>query len=70
MQALIDEHFSKGQELRMFWGSFGDTDISKQEIRSKYYDSEEQYAKLQELKAKVDPNDLFHTEFTVKLPKK
>jgi FAD/FMN-containing dehydrogenase len=70
MQALIDEHFSKGQELRMFWGSFGDTDISKQEIRSKYYDNEEQYAKLQELKAKVDPNDLFHTEFTVKLPSK
>lgn len=33
-----------------------------------YYDNEDDYRKLQELKAKVDPKDLFHTSLTVKLP--
>ncbi len=68
MQKVIDEHFSGNQELRVFWGSFGDTDISKKEIRQMYYDSEEQYARLQQLKQKVDPNDIFHTTLTVQLP--
>jgi FAD/FMN-containing dehydrogenase len=68
MQIVVNEHFSKNQEQRVFWGSFGDTDISKNEIRQMYYDSEQQYAQLQQLKQKVDPNDIFHTTLTVELP--
>jgi FAD/FMN-containing dehydrogenase len=68
MQSVVDQHFSSNQEQRVFWGSFGDTDISKNEIRQMYYDSEEQYARLQQLKQRVDPNDIFHTTLTVQLP--
>ena len=71
MQQLVDDHFSKDQEQRVFWGSFGDsndTDISKVEVRQKYYDNEQDYKKLQKLKLRVDPNDIFHTSLTVKLP--
>jgi FAD/FMN-containing dehydrogenase len=68
MQIVVDKHFSGNQEQRVFWGSFGDTDISKTEVRQMYYDSEDQYARLQQLKQKVDPNDIFHTTLTVQLP--
>jgi FAD/FMN-containing dehydrogenase len=68
MQIIVDKHFSGNQEQRVFWGSFGDTDISKNEVRQMYYDSEEQYERLQKLKQLVDPNDIFHTTLTVQLP--
>jgi len=68
MQKIIDAHFNNDQERRVFWGSFDDTDISKQEVRQMYYDSEEQYVRLQKLKKEVDFSDLFHTELTVQLP--
>lgn len=68
MQAVVDQHFSENQEQRVFWGSFGDTNISNNEIRRMYYDSEERYARLQQLKQALDPNDIFHTTLTVQLP--
>jgi FAD/FMN-containing dehydrogenase len=68
MQNIVDTHYSGNQEQRVFWGSFGDTDISKDEVRKMYYDSTEQYARLQQLKQRIDPNDIFHTTLTVQLP--
>lgn len=68
MQKLVDTHFSKDQEQRVFWGSFGDTNIKDATIREMYYDSEQDYQDLQRLKARVDPNDIFHTSLTVQLP--
>ena len=68
MQNLIDTHYNNDQERRVFWGTFGDTDISKLDVRKMYYDSQFQYKRLQELKKKVDPNDIFHTELTVQQP--
>lgn len=68
MQALIDAHFSPAQEQRLLWGTFGDTDITKDAVRNFYYDDPVVYARLQQLKKKVDPEDLFHSRLTVKLP--
>jgi hypothetical protein len=69
MQDIVDKYFhNDSHERRFFWGSFGDTNISNPNIRKMYYDSEEQYKQLQELKKRVDPTDIFHTELTVKLP--
>ena len=68
MQTLINEHFSTGQEQRLLWGTFGDTDITKVAVRDLYYDDVAAYARLRELKQQVDPDDLFHTSLTVKLP--
>ena len=69
IQGILDKYFhNDSQERRVFWGSFGDTNISNPDIRKMYYDSEEQYKKLQKLKKLVDPDDIFHTELTVQLP--
>ena len=68
MQALIDEHYNDGKELRVFWGSFEDTNIRKTEIRQMYYPDLKVYEKLQKIKKEVDSQDVFHTSLTVKLP--
>lgn len=68
MQSLINTHFSVGQEQRLLWGSFGDPDMAKPAVRDLYYDDAAVYARLQQLKMKVDPDDIFHSLFTVKLP--
>ena len=68
MQSFIEQHYNNGQERRVFWGTFGDVDISKPDIRAMYYEDEAKYASLQEIKQRVDPDDLFHTELTVQLP--
>jgi hypothetical protein len=67
MQDLLNTHWGD-QEVRMLWGSFGDTDISKESVRSWYYD-DLTWNDLQKLKQEVDGDDLFHTEFTVQLPR-
>jgi len=69
MQSIVEDDFSNGQEKRFFWGSFEDTNMSNEKIRNMYYDSEKQYSDLQNLKKRIDPNDVFHTNFTVQLPK-
>ena len=66
MRELLDTHWGD-QEVRMLWGSYGDTDISNERVRKWYYDDDTWHA-LQELKREMDPGDLFHTEFTVQLP--
>lgn len=68
MQSIVDHDYSPGQEQRMHWGSFGDIDMSKAEVRDCYYDDLAKYARLQQLKKKVDPGNVFHTPFMVQLP--
>lgn len=66
MNELLEE-FSGDQEIRMLWGSFGDTNISNDEVRKFYYD-DATWNRLQNIKQTVDPEDIFHTEFTIQLP--
>jgi FAD/FMN-containing dehydrogenase len=68
MQGLVDAEFSATQEQRFFWGSFGDTDMTHEAVVKFYYDDINTYSRSQNLKKRVDPDDLFHTPFTVKLP--
>jgi hypothetical protein len=69
MQEIVDKYFhNDSHERRSFHATFGDTNISNPDIRKMYYDSEEQYKKLQKLKECVDPDDIFHTDLTVQLP--
>ncbi len=67
MDALLPM-LSGDQEVRMLWGSFGDTNMSNDHVRKCYYD-DDTWRDLQALKQQVDADDLFHTEFTVQLPK-
>ena len=66
MEGLLGD-YSGDQEVRMLWGSFGDTNIAHEHIRRCYYD-DETWKDLQKLKKAVDGDDVFHTEFTVQLP--
>lgn len=71
MQDLLVEFGASGaQEIRMLWGTFGNSDetrISDDKVRKYFYD-DVTWKALQQLKKKVDPQDLFHTRFTVQLP--
>ncbi|MDB5579624.1 MAG: hypothetical protein JWR80_4800 [Bradyrhizobium sp.] len=66
MQNLLPD-YSGAQEIRMLWGTFGDTQITDPSIRKLYYD-DVTWKGLQQLKQQVDKGDLFHTRFTVQLP--
>lgn len=68
MQGIVNTEFSPGQEQRLFWGSFGETDMRETSVQKFYYDDIGKYVRLQQLKKKVDPNDVFHTSLTVQLP--
>ncbi len=66
MQNLLVD-YSGADEIRMLWGTFGDTEITDPGIRKLYYD-DVTWKGLQQLKQRVDKGDLFHTRFTVQLP--
>ncbi|MGA2590008.1 MAG: FAD-dependent oxidoreductase [Bryobacteraceae bacterium] len=68
MQDLLVAFRASGtEEIRMLWGTFGDTQIREDNIRKRYYD-DETWRGLQQLKKQVDARDLFHTRFTVQMP--
>lgn len=59
---------SWGEDIRMMWGSFGETDMDL--VNGEYYGRcNGLYKSLQDLKKEVDPLNHFHTPFTVQLPK-
>jgi FAD/FMN-containing dehydrogenase len=74
MKGLLGK-FSGGADLRMFWGSFEDKGTNGQQLdmsltatQNLYYDSRDEYARLQQIKKYTDPKDLFHTSFNVQEP--
>jgi FAD/FMN-containing dehydrogenase len=74
MKDLLAE-FSGGADVRMLWGSFEDKDTNGAQLdmslpatQALYYDSGDEYARLQQIKKYTDPNDLFHTSFNVQKP--
>lgn len=48
------------------WASHGDLDMSKEEVWEKYFDIPEDYHRLRAIKAAVDPQDTFHSRFTIR----
>lgn len=71
MKSLLTQ-YSGGADVRMLWGTFEDAgtkgtqlDMSRKEVQDLYYDSQAEYAQLKQIKSSIDPNDIFHTSFTV-----
>ena len=60
---------SGDQEVRMLWGSFGDTNIANENVRRCYYDDDTWRDLQKSEEQEMDRDDLFHTEFTVQLPR-
>ncbi|MEI8378721.1 MAG: FAD-binding protein [Planctomycetota bacterium] len=71
MKGLLN-HYSDGADIRMLWGTFEDAktngaqlDMRRREVQDFYYDSQAEYSQLKQIKSSIDPNDVFHTSFTV-----
>jgi hypothetical protein len=61
---LID-HFG-GEDHRMFWGAYGEPQIKAD--WPKYYDSEDKFETLREIKECVDPSNHFRNKMSIPLP--
>ncbi len=71
MQELWLQHFP-AETRRMFWGTYEDAgthgaqlDMRQADTVARYDESRKGYEGLRQLKAKLDPGDVFHTSFTV-----
>ena len=53
----------EGQDHRMYWAAFGD--VSMPEAAPFYFESEEKFNRLRDIKACVDPDELFKGIMTV-----
>ena len=70
MQTLLKE--TGGFDNRVFWGSFGreneETMMKDSKVRKWYYESDQAYNEIRQIKKRVDPEGMFTTEFTVQYP--
>jgi len=55
-----------GKDHRMYWAAFDNPQIDKD--WPKYFDSEEKYRRLQNIKQQVDPNNIFRNKMSIPLP--
>jgi FAD/FMN-containing dehydrogenase len=63
---VVDKHQTQYPKVMAQWASHGDLDMNKRKVWEKYYDKEETYRKLRRIKKVVDPEDRFHSRFTVR----
>lgn len=55
-----------GQNHEMYWGAYGNVSFPRDSAR--FFESEAKFARLQDIKACVDPNNLFESMMTIPLP--
>lgn len=63
---VVNRHQTAHPKVMAQWASHGDLDMNKQEVWEKYYDNPDTYYKLRRIKKQVDPDDVFHSRFTVR----
>lgn len=63
---VVNEHQTQYPKVMAQWASHGDLDMNKESVWEKYYDKEKTYRKLRRIKKDVDPEDRFHSRFTVR----
>uniref|UniRef100_A0A7S2VE00 FAD-binding PCMH-type domain-containing protein n=1 Tax=Entomoneis paludosa TaxID=265537 RepID=A0A7S2VE00_9STRA len=57
------------EDHRMFWGAYGEPNLAKREDWTKYYESEDQYNRLVDIKTLVDPGNLFYNNMSLPVRK-
>eukprot|EP00978_Attheya_sp_CCMP212_P010130 scaffold24300_cov31-Attheya_sp.AAC.1 len=65
-QDVVNKFQTASPKVMAQWASHGDLDMDKEEVWEKYYDKEETYTRLRQIKKDVDPDDVFHSRFTVR----
>ena len=57
----------EGQDHRMFWAAYDNPELEKD--WPKYFESEDKFRRLQQIKQQYDPNNLFQNQMSIPLPK-
>jgi len=63
---VVNRHQTAHPKVMAQWASHGDLDMNKQNVWEKYYDKPETYHELRRIKKDVDPDDIFHSRFTIR----
>jgi len=63
---IVDKHQTAYPHVMAQWASHGDLDMNKQQVWEKYFDKPDTYHKLRSIKKQVDPDDVFHSRFTIR----
>jgi len=63
---VVNKHQTAYPKVMSQWASHGDLEMNKKEVWEKYYDKPETYHRLRSIKKDVDPDDVFHSRFTVR----
>jgi len=63
---VVNKHQTAHPKVMAQWASHGDLDMNKQSVWEKYYDNPDTYHKLRRIKTDVDPEDVFHSRFTIR----
>jgi len=63
---VVNKHQTAHPKVMAQWASHGDLDMNKRKVWEKYFDKESTYRRLRKIKKNVDPEDRFHSRFTVR----
>jgi len=63
---VVNKYQSQYPKVMAQWASHGDLDMNRKEVWEKYIDNPDTYYKLRRIKKDLDPDDVFHSRFTVR----
>jgi len=63
---VVNKHQTAHPKVMAQWASHGDLDMNNQRVWEKYFDNPDTYHKLRRIKKDVDPEDVFHSRFTIR----
>lgn len=63
---VVNKHQTAHPHVMAQWASHGDLDMNKKHVWEKYFDNPVSYDRLRSIKKEVDPDDVFHSRFTVR----
>lgn len=63
---VVNKHQTAHPKVMAQWASHGDLDMNNPRVWEKYFDNPDTYHRLRRIKKDVDPEDVFHSRFTVR----
>ena len=67
MKDVVEKYLANDPKIMQSWASRPEKlDLNEKSIWEQYYNNAAHYYKLREIKKTVDPDDLFHSRFTLR----
>ena len=63
---IVNKYQTAHPKVMAQWASHGDLDMNKKSVWEKYFDNPDDYHRLRRIKKDVDPEDVFHSRFTIR----